>query len=87
MPSSDPVDQHLFNSVRKRHQKKIGDLAKHIEEYALYLLNDVQAGQHSLGEQYAQTIENDVAEIRRRMAALDALDEVAPIVADPPAAP
>lgn len=87
MPSTDPADQHLFNSVQKRHEKKISDLAEHIQEYALYLLNDVQAGQYTLGDHYAQTIEQDITEIRRRMAALDALAEVAPIVADTPPTP
>ncbi len=84
MPSTDPLDQRLFNSVQQRHEKKVVALAKHIQEYAQYLLNDVQAGQYTLGDHYAQTIEQDITEIRRRMAALDALAEVAPIVADTP---
>jgi phage-related protein len=84
MPTADPGEKRMYANEVRRHKNKILALAEHIHEYSLHLLNDAQAGQPSMGESYAMTIASDIAEIRRRMAALDALTEVAFVFADAP---
>lgn len=77
MPTTDPGEKRMYANQVKRHEEKIAALAEHIHDHSGYLVRDVQAGHASLGESYVSTIAADVAELQRRIAALDALREIA----------
>lgn len=80
MPSTDPADRRMFTAEESRHKTKVREIAAHIETYAGYLVRAVERGES--GDDLAQTLEADVAELRRRIAVLGALDNVRFLVAD-----
>lgn len=82
MPTTDPGEKRMYANQVKRHEEKLQALAEHIHEYAGYLLREVQEGRPSLSESHANTIASDVANALRRIAALDALADVAFVFAD-----
>ena len=85
MPSTDQSDKRMFDNEMRRHTEKIAQLAERIAEYSAYLLRDV--AKNPAEDQWARDIEASVVEMRRRMAAVEALHEVRHIVAAVPATP
>lgn len=76
MPTTDQHEKRAYANQVKRHEKKLQDLAQHVHEYADYLLREMQAGTPSLASTHVTTIALDIAEMQRRIAALDALSEI-----------
>lgn len=72
------ADQHemrVYTNQVKRHEEKIRALAEHIHEYAGYLLRETQEGT-PLASTHVTTIALDIDEMKKRIAALDALKEI-----------
>lgn len=76
MPTAEQHEKRVYANQVKRHEKKLRSLAEHIHEYAGYLLRETQEGA-PLASTHVATIALDVAEMQRRIAALDALKEIA----------
>lgn len=77
MPTTDEHDKRTYANQVKRHEDKLRALADHIAEYAGYLKAAAESDKPTvMGESYAATIAADVAEVRQRIAALDALREL-----------
>ena len=81
MPTTDPGEKRMYANQVKRHKEKIAALAEHIHEYAGYLLRETREGT-PLASTHVTTIALDIAEMQRRIAALDALREVAFVFED-----
>lgn len=82
MPTTDPYERRAFANAQKRRFTNVAQLAESVNEYAAYLLRDVQSGQHRLADGYARKIASDIEEMRLAMSALDALSDLEFIVSD-----
>lgn len=77
MPTTDPVDKRMYANEVNRHEAKVRALAEHVHEYAGHLLREVETGRPSaMASSHVNTLASDVAELQKRLAALDALREV-----------
>lgn len=83
MPTNDQLNKLGFDREVKRHADRLRYLANHIQEYAAYLVRDVENGQSSMAVSFARGIKSDVDEALEKMAALDALRDVAFMVEKP----
>jgi len=75
MPTTDQHEKRVYANQVKRHKQKLQALAEHIHEYAGYLLRETQEGT-PLASTHVATIALDIAEMQRRISALDALNEI-----------
>lgn len=85
MPTTDPGEKRMFASEVRRHHAHVLKRAEHIAEYAAHLLRELHDGRTATADTYAATIDTDIAELRRRLTALDALKQVEFVFDEPDA--
>ncbi|MEO3856165.1 hypothetical protein [Acrocarpospora sp. B8E8] len=68
--SLESADVRDYDKLVKRHMEQVAQIAAHIAEYSGYLTVN------PADDQVAQTIERDVAELRRRVAIVSELGEL-----------